>query len=61
MKKASFDALKRKGVNSRCQAPLKVRSRGVIARNFFVGILVEDKVLSNQNPYVDLAANTGQK
>ncbi len=38
-------ALKQKGIDVVAQVPLKVKFRGVIVGNFYVDLLVEDKVL----------------
>jgi GxxExxY protein len=43
--KALFVALKQKGLGSKCQVPLKVKFRGVVVGDFFVDVLVEEKVL----------------
>jgi GxxExxY protein len=43
--KALFVALKQKELNAVCQVPLKVKFRGIIVGDFYVDILVENKVL----------------
>lgn len=43
--KSLFVALKQKGLNAACQVPLHVKFRGVIVGEFYVDILVENKIL----------------